>query len=434
MAFDGWFTLGGVEIVNVARAVSRGRTLGVDAIRIPTSKNTWIETALSPGSPYSTGTNAPWYDASDAITSQFAGVLPLRVEGIDDSSAGAEIVEFTSDGGHVGRPRNATKPIVFSAVIVGSTEAGADFGLRWLKHQLRDLDFGGSNSPGADLRYFSYVKRGATTPPFKYRRKVRLSRGISITRRRSNACQSLIYVTFTLTAGDPFEYGDPIPVFSALGGTATGARLVGSGNLTFEDSLCPEYDYSPLYDPAYPSLLVPPPAPSMIPAGWVDTEGLNVKRYWAETAVIQPDSLSLVPIVTLTTDVVARMVRVSIWSFTTDIATTRVKTCDPLWSAVVTYLPPGEDFILDGESETAFVFSGGASRLAGSLVYAPDATPIQWNSFSGDVNSPGTKGFVVTLDTMELNGVGAGYEGDTVPGGAGTCTIRAKLDLVEKSD
>ena len=422
--YEGWLTLGGTEMINVSRTAQLSAALGIDTLRIPPTSVAWIDTLLSE-SGYGDITNAPWYDAGVPASSEFAGIVPLRIDGADDSTLTSGNIEYIGDGGINTRPRHTLKPLVFNIALLASTEAGADYGLRWFKHLLRDADARIQSCFGKDLHYISYKQQpDAADPPIKHRRRVRVTRGVSITRRKTTPCSATILLTFTLTAGDPFEYGEPMPWISALGGTVTGPGYDDDGDVLLTEATCPAFDYTPVYDPAFPALLAPPASPAIPPQGWTVEPGDVFRRYWATTEPLEPTGLSLVPIVTLTTDEVARMVRVSIWAYDTDDTTTTESLCDPLWSVVVSYLPNGVSFIIDGEDQTAYTWDGANSRLANSLVYSPNASPIQWRSINGLSNNPSTEGFVITLDLFEVSP--GTYEG------AGT--VRAAVEFVEKSD
>jgi hypothetical protein len=107
-------------------------------------------------------------------------------------------------------------------------------------------------------------------------------------------------------------------------------------------------------------------------------------------------------------------VRVSIWDF----ATATSAQCSPLWSTVVTYLPPTMTFTIDGEQEMSYAWDGSAPlvRRADSLVFSPDAGPVQWSSFSNPA------GYLVTLDVLAAD---SGHVAGSVV---------ASLSLVTKTD
>lgn len=426
MGYIGALTLGDTEMSNVSRTAQLAQGMGIDIVRVRPSQVVWIEDALVPGSPeYFDITTAPWYDAGNPDSEEFAGVLALSVDGMDSSTQESSPVEYISDGGSTGKGRNATLALVFNVALVASTERGLDYGTRWLKHLLLNADDGGPTCVGPALEYFGYEgKLGEDPPPFMHRNRVKLTRGLSITRRRSNECSVMALATFTMVAGDPYEYSERTPWIADLGdAVASGDGWQAQGDLVLEEESCPVYDYTPVYDPLYPALVAPPALPNLQPQGWTIEPGQNFHRDWVAMEPFNPRTLSLVPVLTLSTSVVARMVRVSIWSIDVDNTDSSNKLCEPLWSAVISYLPTGFDFLIDGEHKTSYTWDGTNSRLATSLVYSPQARPIEWKSFNGLINKAGA-GFMISLDTFEKTG--GGYEG----GG----TVRANLAFVTKSD
>lgn len=411
MAYDGWLEFNGVELANVARTATLAPLLGIDTVWTTPEGVQWIPNTLG-DSNYFDIEAAPWYDAGYPASGEFAGIMPLGVPGLDDSTLEAVTTEYTTDGGHSGKSRNATLSLVASVAIIASTHRGAEYGKRWLDRVLR----GGSDSrtfcAGADLRYFRYAEEDA---PIVHRRDVRTTRGTSVTRKRSSDCSVTWLVTFTMTAGDPYEYGEPVPRLSELGGVVTGPGVISSGATTLVEESCPVYDYTPVYDPLYPALVAPPTAPDFYPEGWGIVEGMTFDRFWARIEPVEPSPLLMVPVVTLTTTLEARMVRFSVWPADADSSTQ----CDPLFSVIATYVPPGLDFVIDGEQRASYVWDGFSPvvRRTDSLVFGPDAEPVQWAAFNDNED------LLVTLDIF--------FDSDGLEGGG---EVRAALDLVAKSD
>lgn len=431
MAYDGWMEYNGIELLNVARTSRLSSALGLGLVRVKAHTVELIETRLgvlgdsgegegfgldpfgvepfgvgeaSAEGGYDDITEAPWYDPDYPASAEFAGFIPLAVQGLDDSTLEANVVEYVTDGGRAGSHRSTTLPIVFNLVLVGSTERGVEFGKRWLDRLLRRSSDSGFCS-GTDLTYFRYAAEDA---PKVHRRDVALTRGSSVTRKRNTRCAVAWTVTFTLTAADPYEYGEEVQVLDNLGGTVTGPGIVASGNRSLSHRTCPTYDYSPIFDPMYPALVESPQAPDFYPTGWVMTSGMAFTRHWARVQAIEPSSLLTVPVFTITSPSEARMVRVSIWPGDTPVDAQ----CDPLFSAVLTYVPSNQEFVLDGEQRAAYVWDGSSPmvRRSDSLVYAPEAKPVEWAAF----NDHG--GLLVALDQFGSGGV------------------RASLALVPKSD
>jgi hypothetical protein len=434
MASEAYFVFGGQEIVNHARLIGLSKTLGISAVYLRAATVDWIGPTLFPGGfglggfglgpggfggydiedQHSNITLTPWYDPAYPASMEFAGIMALAAQGIDDSSRESVTQEYVNDGGNTGKSRNATQTIVWRAAVVASTERGAEFGKRWLDRMLTGSRAKGSCF-GADLEYYRF---GEVDAPRVHRRNVATTRGVSVVRKRQTSCHSIWLVTFTMVAADPFEYGEEIPCVTSLGqpGVATGARVEDSGSLAMVQQSCPEYDYSPIFDPLYPALVASPTAPNFYPDGWTIESGDTFTRSWARVTPPEPFHLLTVPIITLTGSEEARMVRVSIWDGASDLD----NQCGALFSSVVTYLPPDLPMYIDGEQKAAFVWDGFSPvvRRSDSLVLGPTADPVDWSSF----NDPTS--LLITLDIFDVEG--GGVEGDG--------TVRASLSLVPKSD
>lgn len=415
MAYDGYIEFNGTELVNLSRTSQLAQVLGIDTVWKTPEQVAWIEERLAESDTnYSDITQAPWYDEGYTPSMAFAGVIPLSVQGLDDTTYQSTPVEYITDGGNPGQSRNATLPLVWNVVIVAANDAGAEFGKRWLDRILRGGDDGASMfCSGSDLRYFRYEDAEA---PFAHRRNVKTTRGTSVTNKRVTECASTWWATFTMTAADPYEYGGAVDQFTGLGGTVAGPGVQSFGALVLTQSDCPVYDYSPIYDPTYPALVPVPTAPDFLPNGWGIVDGETFERFYVRLNPLEPRGLNVVPIFALTTDIEARSVRVSIWPSDA----TNDEQCNPLFSAVVSYLPATGTFYLDGQQKAAYVWDGlgDAVRRSDSLVYGPTAGPVEWPAFS-DV-----AGMLVTLDIFYIDS--GLYEG----GG----DVRASLSFVPKSD
>lgn len=424
MAWDGWVKFGGTELFNVYRTARLAEDIGIDTVWLTSDDLLWIQDAgVDGGVDYTDITQAPWYDAGTPASAEFAGVLPLTMQGLDDSTRQSTPIEYITDGGNSGKSRNTTLSIVVSAAVIASTERGAEYGLRWLNRLLRGGSDTGSSTfcAGVDLTYFRYDGSASDTPPIAHRRDVRLTRGTSVTRKRVTDCSSTWMVTFTLLAADPYEYSEPKRMLDYMDhdenavGDPYGVVL-DAGNTVLTEETCPVYDYTPIYDPRYPALVPAPTAPNLEPAGWTIVDGMTFERAWCTLPALEPSGLNVVPVLNLTTDVEARMVRLSLWVPGTDPS----EQCEGLlYSVIVSYLPVGQQFIIDGEQQAAYVWDGASPnvRRADSLIYSEDASPALWPAF------PFEQG---TMLTMDLFGDSDGYEGSEM--------TKVYLSLVQKSD
>lgn len=412
MAYDGWIEFADTELVNLSRTAQLAQVLGIDTVWFTPGSVQWIEDALM-GSDYSVISTAPWYDADVPASSEFAGIVPLSFAGIDDSSRTSTVMEYINDGGNGGRARNATLPIVANVALIASTDRGAEYGLRWMNRLLRDSD-STTFCSGARLEYFRYSEGEEKA----HRRNVRLTRGSNVTRKWTTSCSSTWLATFTLTAADPYEYGAAEPVVEGLGGDLpTGPALLEWGFTALTEDVCPQYDYTPIYDPLFPALVPPPAVPDFYPDGWGIELGMTFSRSWARVSAPGAAGMGVVPVISLSSSVEARMIRVSVWG---DGAEPEDQ-CDPLFSTVVTYLPAFVEFTIDAEQQASYVWDGVSPvvRRADSLVFGPDAHPIDWAKMIS-----GQGEFLITLDQFGESGGSDGSFAD----------VEVTVSFVSKSD
>jgi len=416
MGYDGHIMYGDVELVNIYRSACLASKMGLGILRYQPTPLAWIaDRMVAEGRARRDDfdvTNAPWYSANHPASAEFAGLIPLGIAGLDDSSLSAETLEFTSSGGSSGTARNTTQSLVWSAIIIAKTERGADYGKRWI-----DKIMSGPRKRTGRFRVnLTYLRTADSTSPLVHRRLVSLTRGTSVTRKTKHKCASSWLVTFTMTCDDPFEYTKPMTALNTLGGTntAAGPGIKSQGSLSLAEETCSGFDYTPLYDPQYPALVSVPRVPDFYPDGWDVTVGEAYTRYWARINSVDQDGSRLVPKISLTTGADARMVRVSIWD---ELNPNDVK-CGPLFSVTATYVPAGQTMTIDGEQERVYAWDGSSAlvRLADSVVFGMGALPIEWASFTDRA------GLLITLDVFTA----ARHGGDG--------SLRANVSLIGKTD
>lgn len=395
MGYEGWVDYDGTEVVNHSRTVQLARAMGITTVVIPPSRVAWID-GLAGGPAYSQIANAPWYDPGVPASAEFAGLVVMRIDGLDDSSGQSSAIEYVTDGGHSGKMRHSTQSLVFDARIVAKTERGAEFGKRWIARTLSQRK-GGVFCAGADLTYFRLASVSGNEKV--HRRDVRLTRSLVVSKKIRRACSAVWWTTFTMTDADGFEYGEEVPKITSLGADTgpTGPGVIASGSLAGTYQSCPPSAYTPVYDPQFPAMVSAPTAPDFFPTGWALTEGQPFKRKWARISVVEPDDLRTVPILKLRSTEEARMVRLSIF----DSMAAVDEQCGALWSVIVTYLPANVDFYIDGEAKAAYTYDGFSDfvQRADSLVYGPSAEPLRWDTLSDPAN------YLVALDTFTVPGV-----------------------------
>lgn len=81
--------------------------------------------------------DCPWYDPSIPASSEFAGVWPMQVEGLDSTPLDRETIEGAVVGGSFGVDRIPPRVITVEAVLIARSPAGLRYGVEWLGSALR---------------------------------------------------------------------------------------------------------------------------------------------------------------------------------------------------------------------------------------------------------------------------------------------------------
>lgn len=134
MAFEGWLTFGGVELINNLRA---GAYAAGSGIRVA---NHWPDLPASlSDAPYldPVTDEAPWYDPSRPESKGFYGLVGLELIGASTGRVTRSWTELIGDGGVPGASRRASAEIEVRAVALAADRAALSYGLAWLASALR---------------------------------------------------------------------------------------------------------------------------------------------------------------------------------------------------------------------------------------------------------------------------------------------------------
>lgn len=416
MAWSGWFSYGGTEVVNATRTEEYARELGWFK---PVYRNEALPLIFGDGSYASPlqDDDVPWVDNNEPNSYRFYGAYPLDVSGIEDSTSSAEITESTLDGGIVGRSRRSTRTVVFTLALVGADECAVEYGMRWLRAVFGgDPCFGSDRNcnVGSDLCYLSCAPDLNWVAPGDpelclplYERslhKVTTINGPIINSKHEMTDGGVAWVvTVTVVAGNPFEFGIERPLIIGFGDPAVDVPYVGGvvppggsfdpdGSVVHEVS-CPVPTYQPVVDPLCPLVIAPPAVPG-IALTCFDFPVNFVRRQF----VVPPQSVPLwgdaVPVINIharTGEV--RSLRLRFYTDTFGTGETSGDPCNFCGDIVFSYVPAGATLVFDGTDQQVYVaVPGGGRRRADSLVYGSDGSPFEWPALSCGI------GYVVTID------------------------------------
>lgn len=359
--YDGWLTIGGVEIVNSHRTVAYAQTAGVAAVGNCTACSS-IAAALKP-SGYTTPLKdrPPWFSATDGDSIDFYGLMGLSVDGADDSVRSIDVHEGTDNGGYLGSMRLKPRTMVFRTIAVAGSECALNYGLEWLRSLNSTVDC--SDSTVEMMACCPHVAQADCDDPtcagtcvLRYRRaylRARVTTGPEILRRIMLSHRgALAEVEFTIVAADPGIYTNyPAPVLDTPLSTAYDEPLAAlTGSVTDVDPFAP-VDPSP----TPPSLATRSAAPT---------------RFHWERQQVEIDAPStgrdVVPVLTIESDAPVPDIRVTLIG-DTDVLTYQMAD-----------FPAGGSVTMDFRTRQVITRAGGIEATHNTYVRDPTGAPMRW--------------------------------------------------------
>lgn len=418
MAWDGYFAFDGEELINVERTEAYARALGATWL-IPNYTGVPLAQALG-DAPYLTPwlDDAPWISHADPTTAEFLGLYPLDIVGVEDSSRTAVTVQSSGDGGSVGRVRRGTKDIVFSAMLLATTERGAAHGLDWLETVLDgmpcdDLDEGSALCfLAAPPVYSVNVCPPSDAPPlyqtptqqldrlYRTALQAQVNSGPIVVAKRYPRNGAVWTVSFTVTVGVGFTFGQEHDIVSqAFDATVVDpyvsevTGLYVSTPSIHVDVDCAADVYVPVYDPLCPAL-TPPPTPPSVALGCIDAPTTWERRSFTiprQYVGLWASALPRVAIHGAEED--SRNVRVRFYADPLGFHDTAEDPCGFCADLLVSYVPAGSTLVIDSAISTIYLEDpDGSRRRADVLVSRSDGLPFDWPVLECGM------GYVVTVD------------------------------------
>ncbi|GAA2945951.1 MULTISPECIES: hypothetical protein [Streptomyces] len=230
MALEWYLSLGsdgGVEIANHARLAAYLESVGSPLDTVTACGCETFDAALVGDDPYTSpeADDAPWYDPDVPESADFAGLLVLSVDGLDDHPVERTVTRGAAGNAALGPARTMPRTITVTAVLLGATCCAVNYGLRWLGQALAGCT--GVGCGGDCLTLFTCCPDQIDDPDefaARYRRTLRrvaLVDGPRVVARHGTGCTGsggctvgadILTVEFVLTAASPWMWTDPVPV------------------------------------------------------------------------------------------------------------------------------------------------------------------------------------------------------------------------------
>ncbi len=231
MSFDGFMCLNGIEIINssrLAQMIAYGR--GPEGLQCrDCAPCPDLDKGLGYPGGYNVG-DSPWYDPDQPESIDFAGLLVTDISGLGPGEFARPVIETAGIGAILGQGRNQAPQIVVTALLMARTCCAMEYGLRWLSSALRQPCAPGAPCAGADLLYLACEPsfpdedcpenedqdyEALLAPFYRTIKNAALISGPTPTQIIPRGCPGcyecgIQEVTFTLSAGDPCVYRDPV--------------------------------------------------------------------------------------------------------------------------------------------------------------------------------------------------------------------------------
>ena len=419
MAYWGWFSFGGTEVISGPRFEAYASNAGVPGFR-PLFKFPELAKLLGE-QPYRSAfqdQDVPWVDPDVPDTYDFYGFYPTNITGLEDSSRTSTVVESTGDGGTPGRIRHATKQVVFSGFLAAGTDAGVDAGFRWLKSALLNGSVGGCSDGGCSGAQLCYLYAEPSIDPsqistdclddyYRFLYRVVVNAGPTVTQRNTLSNGTVLWqVTFTAIAGNPFEYGLAEPIVTNFPNGYLGQPYVNdAGGATdeaghiFTEIACPSPAWFPVFNPACPDLILPPSTP-VVPIGCYTPPVNWRRRSFSVPASYITDWSDVVPLINIKplSAIGNSNIRIRIFPDAYDPDDDPCAFCADM---LVSYIPPNSVMTIDGRSQTVTVVTSGQQRRGDGLIFSSNGMPFTWPALSCGM------GYTVVVDVTQTAAVPA---------------------------
>lgn len=395
MAWEGWMSFNGSEIINNRRAsvyagnggIAMRCTGGCD-LNIALDDPAYTYPADVPPA------GAEWYDPAVPESARFYGVAGLEVTGLGKGPGFREPVGLVRDGAAIGPLIMPQREVMWRVLLLGADDCALSYGLAWLTAALKGSACLPSLCAGGELCFMTCCPH--CTDEACGARHVRtlfdagLLESPAVTAVRRFGGGSMWEVEFTMVAGKPWIFRPSIAATSTvaaqrtmdmpvLAGVAAGDVRAGAGDGCVETANC-------LSDPLCPDPPLPPQPPALVDPCWPKSETL-VRRIYSFAPLRSPEWLESVPVVRIYAGSGAmRTITVKFYANPLGLDCSRYlnELCGACDSMSVLYLPAASTLVLDGRVQRASVdCPGGPGRVTASpKLYGPNGGLFSWPVFA----------------------------------------------------
>ncbi|MFC4328380.1 hypothetical protein ACFPC0_11130 [Streptomyces andamanensis] len=218
--WDGYLQLAGNEVINNARAVAYAGNAGLSIGCEPCDS---VAEAVGDDPYWTLDETAPWWDAASPASKGFLGVYGIDVSGFNSNTISRTPTPLIGQGAALGPARRGQREVAWTVALITTGEAELSYALEWLSTVLLGSQCSDRTCAGDEMCVFSACP--GTTPlrntgggqvgdaEIRHLYDVGLLSGPSVTEKQYLRGGQFIWATvsFTLAAGKPWIYHDPLP-------------------------------------------------------------------------------------------------------------------------------------------------------------------------------------------------------------------------------
>jgi hypothetical protein len=374
--YENYLTVNGIEVLNLARVAAYLTAFA------PQLDVRCADAELGPALGHAAYVSpeadaAPWFKASRPATGRFYGLIPGKVQGVDDSTRQVPATELAGDGAIHTLARHSSRDIRIVATAVAADEEAMSEGIAWLRDILAGDGCGNDSTLGCTGREVMMLSAKPTTTAEKaaFERtfiRVETSEGPKVSAKLKSKSVVMWTIDIGMSAGVPWAFTTPTQV----------ANLSLDSGVSFTDPAgidcgvtSAAYDNF-INDPYFTAIRKPPRPPAVKPPNLLD-----ITSWRRKTAVI-PASITgrwgrVVPVVTVSTAAEdAQYIRIRFYR-----SSTTLSECDYDGEFLISYLPANATMTLDGlRQEVTVTRADGSVVPGGHLLFGSDGRPFAWPS------------------------------------------------------
>jgi hypothetical protein len=396
--YQNYLSIGGVEILNAARAEAYVRAflprLDVNC------ESGGLREALG-HSPYLSpaADKAPWYKATRPQTARFYGLFPGKISGVRDSTRTVDSTELAGDGAVASLPRHTSRDIRVVALALAADDEALEDGLTWLRDVLGDNCADGFGCTGREVKMLTALPASRTAASSMWRTfyKVETIDGPKPIAEFPNRAGSAVRIEFVLRAHVPWAF-TPLAQIASLA-LDNGSSWTDPAGEDCSAEADPYQQF--INDPFFTAISTPPRPATVKPPNILQISS------WRRSRADVPEAVSgrwgrVVPVIHIATENAIQQQRNRFYR--TDGA---LSGCGFDGEFLVSYLPSTAVMTINGITrEVTVKLWNGVTVPGGHLLYGSDGTPFTWPSLSchhkytmvADL-MPGQAGVAVMLDT-----------------------------------